>query len=585
MIIKNAMRNLSVKYKIILFTYSVILIITLTLGYLFFTSSQNYLLKEISDSKIHMVKQIDTGINNLQKELYDLSTFIATNNKVLAYINNDLHRNSLTNHRPYELDEIMMNLIVSKEDISLLLLYSDLYPESSYSISTDLSSGIHSYESIKNTPHYNSIVQGDGSPYWFSMAKDSDYLLQNNKHRKIILGRSLKSLDNYEKIGMLFLGMNTSSVEQLYKDFLLPDSEGILITDQSGNVITSWGLPIKLSDIASSLKDTSLRHKMLEMGPYFMTYSDVNQLNWRIYYAMDKEHFTQPVRKNKLFILLIIGLCMFLSLPILLLLTTYITSPLKKLVTSMEGFKKGDFTESVNIVRDDEFGTLGHTYNDMVVEIRDLIDQNYVLAIKEREAELIALQAQINPHFLYNTLDTIYWKAYNTEDPQVSEMIYSLSRLFRLSLNRGKDKILIVKEKELLEHYLNLQKNRFEEKLSYSINIHPKLYQYEIPRFILQPFVENAILHGIEPMASGGCIDIKGELGEEYIRFEISDNGVGMDSTKPHNGYAISNIKERLRLYYQQDDLLQIISCKNKGTTIKIHIPLTNPFNTGGKYD
>jgi len=254
----------------------------------------------------------------------------------------------------------------------------------------------------------------------------------------------------------------------------------------------------------------------------------------------------------------------------------------------MKRVKTGNFKEKVNLKYMDEIGLLGNEYNDMIDNINNLIDKVYKLQISEKEAELKALQAQINPHFLYNTLDSIYWKAQKSKETDISEMIYALSKLFRLTLNRGNEFTEVRNEKEFIENYLILQKKRFKNKLEYKINISNDILQYEMPKLILQPFVENSIIHGTEEDTDKSILDICGYIEGNKIKFIIQDNGRGIEesilnnllksdsnekNSKEHKGYAIKNVKDRLNLYYDGNYFLNITSNIGKGTKVEIIIP------------
>ncbi len=198
------------------------------------------------------------------------------------------------------------------------------------------------------------------------------------------------------------------------------------------------------------------------------------------------------------------------------------------------------------------------------------------------------LQAQINPHFLYNTLDSLYWDAFNLGDMELAENIMALSELFRLALSRGKGIVTVEAEFKLIESYLRIQKMRFEKKMDYKINLLSDMKDMEIPKLILQPFVENAIVHGLENTSHIGCVNVHGYLEGEYMVFKISDNGAGMTgeqlqqlfsddakqySTQRISKYAIKNVQERLKLLYNDHFDLKIISTLNVGTTVTIQIP------------
>ena len=226
----------------------------------------------------------------------------------------------------------------------------------------------------------------------------------------------------------------------------------------------------------------------------------------------------------------------------------------------------------------------------MVRNIDELINKNYAMVLRERESELDILQAQINPHFLYNTLDSLYWDAFNLGDMELAENIMALSELFRLALSRGKGIVTVETEFKLIESYLHIQKMRFEKRMDYRVNLLSDMKDMEIPKLILQPFVENAIVHGLENTSNTGFIDVHGFLEEAYMVFKISDNGVGMNeeqvqqvfmnednkqySNQRISKYAIKNVRERLRLRYGEDFSLQINSTLGAGTTITIRLPL-----------
>ena len=199
------------------------------------------------------------------------------------------------------------------------------------------------------------------------------------------------------------------------------------------------------------------------------------------------------------------------------------------------------------------------------------------------------LQAQINPHFLYNTLDSLYWKATESGNDEIAEDILSLSQLFRLVLNRGNGIVTVRTEAELLERYLHIQKMRFGKRLEYEITLDEHILEEEIPKLILQPFVENAIVHGFEKIDGNYTLHVLGSMEEGHMIFRIKDTGIGMseeqlraiwDKTDTRKyasqrigRYAIRNVKERLELMYHDSYELRIESRVGEGTTVSISVP------------
>ena len=245
--------------------------------------------------------------------------------------------------------------------------------------------------------------------------------------------------------------------------------------------------------------------------------------------------------------------------------------------------------ELVEVMTQDEVGEASACFNRMVDDIRELIDTNYVMALKERESELDVLQAQINPHFLYNTLDSLYWKATESGNDEIAEDILSLSQLFRLVLNRGNGIVTVQAEAELLDRYLHIQKMRFGKRLNYEISLDKNVLEEEIPKLILQPFVENAIVHGFEKTDGNYTLRVIGSKEEERMVFKIIDTGVGMNDEQMEaiwdnadtrkyasqriGRYAIKNVKERLELIYHENYELHIESRVGQGTTVTVSVP------------
>jgi two-component system sensor histidine kinase YesM len=226
----------------------------------------------------------------------------------------------------------------------------------------------------------------------------------------------------------------------------------------------------------------------------------------------------------------------------------------------------------------------------MVENIKQLIDDSYILQIKEKEAEFNALQAQINPHFLYNTLEMIYWEAEAANQTHIGEMVISLSRLFRLSLNKGNNYTSLAKEKEFIENYQILQKMRFKNDLNYNIQIEDNILNFTVLKLILQPFVENAILHGFGKKRGKVTLSIQGLKIGDHLYFKIEDDGIGMEPetlkkivddehedpthiSQGSGGYAIKNINKRLGLYYKDNYQLKFTSELGKGTVVEILVP------------
>ena len=219
-------------------------------------------------------------------------------------------------------------------------------------------------------------------------------------------------------------------------------------------------------------------------------------------------------------------------------------------------------------------------YNMLIQKIEVLLKQQYQLGKEKKQAELMALQSQINPHFLYNTLEMVNWMAERNEKENVQTVIQKMSQFYRLVLSKGRDIVTIKEEITLCETYLAIQQMRFQGRIRYERDIEDDILEYLIPKITLQPFVENAIIHGITASTEGrGTLSISGWEEDGRIILAVMDDGAGMaeeDKEKsPSKGshYGMKNIGQRLSVFYQEEIKMEIESTKGIGTCVSINIP------------
>ncbi|MFM9278369.1 cache domain-containing sensor histidine kinase [Paenibacillus jiagnxiensis] len=247
-----------------------------------------------------------------------------------------------------------------------------------------------------------------------------------------------------------------------------------------------------------------------------------------------------------------------------------ITRPLMQLKKMMMDWTKGTRSFPEHFTQD-EVGMLGETFKRMAIEHEELNRRLIDSQLKEREAELRALQSQIKPHFLYNTLDSIYWMALLQNNTQIAEVAISLSESFKLSLNKGKDTIPVFKELEHIDHFLKIQNIRFNNRFRYVRMVDEPLMGMQMLKLLLQPLVENAIYHGLEPKLGEGTVCLTGYSEDDYIVFQVEDDGVGMEEIgMADQGYGLRNVRDRLALFYGEDSTLEIQSRINVGTRITL---------------
>lgn len=256
----------------------------------------------------------------------------------------------------------------------------------------------------------------------------------------------------------------------------------------------------------------------------------------------------------------------------------------------MQQTKDGILKEVPDIIYKDEIGTLYENYNFMITRIHTLLHENYQMGRELKSAEYKALQSQINPHFLYNTLDMISWLSYQKKPEQISSVVYSLANFYKLSLNKGKYIVPISDEISHVTYYMKIQDLRFSGEIRFLTDIDPVILQYSIPKITLQPIVENALFHGIlEKKSKSGQITIHGILAEDNVLLIVEDDGVGIpsdqlnvlleaDNSEAHaddsgSHYGLRNINKRIRLQYGEEYGLSFESIPGEGTKVVLRLP------------
>ncbi|MBU5270289.1 cache domain-containing sensor histidine kinase [Clostridium cochlearium] len=291
---------------------------------------------------------------------------------------------------------------------------------------------------------------------------------------------------------------------------------------------------------------------------------------------------------NKIINLIIwVGIILLLAATLLaIIISGSIVKPIHRLKNNMLEVSDGNLESYYEIKNNDEISILGQVFNKMLTDIKRLIDRVYQVEKQKRSAELRVLQSQINPHFLYNTLDTIQWKALEYDAFEVADMINYLSGFFRISLSDGKEFITISDELEHVKNYLEIQKIRYKDKISYSINVCNSVEQYLVPKLIVQPLVENSIYHGLKLQQQKGMINVSVFSEHGFLFIKVLDNGLGMNNEKlialrknlsesiETDHYGLYNINERLKLAFGEKYSIEIKSKFKIGTEVLLKIPL-----------
>lgn len=353
----------------------------------------------------------------------------------------------------------------------------------------------------------------------------------------------------------------------------------IMVANKEGYVGENF--PVKLSDLRAS--NTS-RYDMFSSTQAFYFVGNEMPNGWSLVQTVSVKEFNKEM--NHLIVLAagIVLLVLGISLGFVWYVTSRIAYPAKELMESMKTLAKDNEYPRVKIVSNDEIGMIGLEYNKMAENIETLIEKVYKMQLTQKQAELEFLQMQINPHFLYNALDTISWMALAKGNMDVSEMTIALAELLRATIKK-ESFITLREEMNTVKDYLLIQQERFGDKISAEYFVEEDAYSCMVPNFILQPVIENAIIHGLEPKIEKGKVSINISIQDEFLTFLVEDNGVGMDEKEILDLYkkcrenntkqsiGLKNVYRRLLLCYGEASMLKIESKKEQGTRISFLIP------------
>lgn len=385
--------------------------------------------------------------------------------------------------------------------------------------------------------------------------------------------------------------------EQGSKHIYLVDSNGFVITSTQRDTVGRNSSEVP--ELKATLAAAPAPGKTVEEGNSLVYLSNISvnssKTSWKLIVIIPQKIFFSEINQLKLYAFLISIIVVTVALLLFFGLSYGLTIRLKKLVDNMSNIRNGSFDVFVEQDTRDEIGELSQSFRNMIERIENLISEVYVaelkikeLAVKKKEAELNALQSQINPHFLFNTMQSVGMNLVKKGDLETSDIISKFAMLLRESINWQHYRIPLASELNIVNSYLSIQKFRHRDKLDYSIDIPKELMGITIPKFTLQPLVENAIYHGIEKNESGGRISIHGTLTDGRLLITVIDDGVGMSEEtlkelrenldkeyyqSNSKSIGVYNVHQRLRLYYGSEFGISIESIEGAGTTVTISIP------------
>lgn len=442
---------------------------------------------------------------------------------------------------------------------------------------------------------FDRLIADYSDTAWEYIAQYDDVYMTMDHSPKLVLWKKILNTKDHELLGVVSLALDVRKLLALEEYKPAAKSPSVLLSDDGRVVLDKeeMNLPPDTVAMLTETADADVRRCDAQEGRYEIFYQKCTTAPFTVCVVEDADYSLWSGSELLDYGVLLSVFFLVILIPVSWISSRMLTKPLKILSESMTRFSKGDYSAEVNFKYDDDIGRLGHVFNHMVEENKQLVEGNYVLKLREREAELSLLQTQIDPHFLYNMINSIYWCAMKNHDEETADIAYNMGQFFRLSLNRGGEFMPVSKSVDLVICYLELQKYRYGERLHWDVQVAPEILQEVMPKLLLQPIVENAVIHGMGPETEQLKIVLEGStdaLGR--LTFSIRDNGVGIppeilaylpersDEAAPQEAaaaggqrFALKNICERLRILYGTDYAFTIESQEHRGTTVFLSIP------------
>lgn len=438
-------------------------------------------------------------------------------------------------------------------------------------------------DNITSAKWYSEVMGNKG--YYILRLNAGGIFERHTKGNYISLIRVVNDLQDQRPIGIIVMNLPENSLVNAYKDLVSKYGMQVILLDENNEKIVDTGASEFDGMISGMFKDTEYDTDIVKINrqEYLVSYLKL-KYNWKI---ISIAPFSELSRESSIFSLItfiVIALNSILLFVGSIFISKLITKPVKKLLRAMKGVENNEFGTVDLKMGSSEFNKLQDGYNRMVIEIQKLIKRILEEQKIKRKAELDVLQAQIKPHFLYNTFDAISFLALEGRSDEVYTIMKALGSYYRTSLNKGSEVITIGEEVDVVRNYLTIQKIRYNDIITDSYDIEAGIEKIRILKLVMQPLVENALYHGIKPKGEPGHIGITAERQGEFVILTVKDDGVGMSEEhiqrlfsgiKPdeEKSFGLRGTIERLRIFYGVENVLSIKSSPGIGTEVTLTIP------------
>ncbi|QOS77118.1 sensor histidine kinase [Paenibacillus sp. JNUCC31] len=596
-------KDLSYRFKLFL-TYALIVSLPLSiLSWMYFHSSREFVSEFARQNLYSIVKQ-----NN---EIMDAELAQVEESSLAIIADQTLYEQYLHANPADEYSMISMEKKVSRTlntyftdlgqiySIHLITSYSNIGPTGA--------SAFIPYSNFNQTALYRAALQGEGAMEWVPTFSFDQMFKQDIRRSKppeyvrLLAGARLLKLFNINngevvelqgkaELPVLAVVYRPEIYHSRFANTLPSAGASFFVVSPAGQPVAGTSMEHEMAGIDLAWLDemTEMKSGTLTVTqdgkPLIVCFDTSKVTGWISGVTISPEAMVAaflPEIKSYTFYLAIILL--FISLLLAYVFANSITRPIHQLLQAIKKTSEGEFDTRIPVESYNEMGLLIHKFNQMNVKINNLIEENYKVKLREKETKIMSLNIQLNPHFMYNTLNIMNWTALENDQKELSRMIVSLSSMLQYTSENSQDIGDLAQDLNWLKHYIYITNQRFEDRFTVNYCLAPELYAYQVPKLFLQPFIENAIVHAFSRLHSGGRITIRGWMADGERFFTVEDNGTGIAPDKLEElaklegeSIGIRNVDKRIKLIYGDGYGVTLTSVEGQGTTVTINLPVSN---------
>ena len=573
-------RDFSIRTKLIIGFLAILLPLVLILSIVFYSYSAKIVLKQSLEQTREIVEQFSISLDNYLGLMRNKMEILADSPTIQEELNTHQDKEDIKNDSFYSRNKRIRRI--------MLQIYSSV-----------TMNDVEIY-GINETNHYLSL--------WSKKYEipDKDILFENaklSKGRSVLVNnindadtiqmiKMVKDLQTYKPIGYIRFGLKRNYIEKMAKNINFGSDGSVVIFDENLNKISGIAHDSVLSKLLKEKPSIGNFSYSEGKNEYTAVHIHSDSTGWTTVGVIPLRYINKDLAGIQYLTVIIIVLTIIIGVTVSVIIAQSLILPLENTVNALEKFSRGDFAVRLKENRCDEIGKLNRIFNKAIKEINELMQKVTQSEILNKEMEFKTLQSQMNPHFLYNTLDAINWLAFKEKQTEICNLVAAISSLIRASISNKKSIITIEQELDYVKNYIYIQHIRYKDRFDTIYDIDESLLKQAVPKLIIQPIVENAIIHGIENSKNKNLLYISIKRENECIVIIVKDTGIGMtdekvsellkeplnaegDEQKAHTNLGLYAVHKRIQLMYGDLYGLAVHSQAGEGTTVTLHIPFT----------